>query len=87
MRVLTGKIHPSYAARVLEREGKGLGFSRSYMTSLDRVGRITFDVPDIEAQNRAIIEVLTLEAEIAQAKKDLESLSGKKSAILKKYLQ
>ena len=57
------------------------------MASLDRVGRITFDVPDIEAQNRAIIEVLTLEAEIAQAKKDLESLSGKKSAILKKYLQ
>ena len=87
LRVLTGKIHPRYAARVLEREGKSLGFSRSYRASLDRVGRITFDVPDIEAQTKAMTEVLTLEAEIAQAKKDLESLSGQKSAILKKYLQ
>ena len=43
-------------------------------------------LPSIEEQRRFLHEVLTLEAEIAQAKKDLESLSGEKSAILKKYL-
>ncbi|MBQ7216400.1 MAG: hypothetical protein IJS39_10510, partial [Synergistaceae bacterium] len=44
-------------------------------------------LPPIEEQRRFLHEVLTLEAEIAQAKKDLESLSSKKSVILKKYLQ
>ena len=87
VRVITDKIHPRYAARVLEREGRRLGFSRSYRASLDRVGRITFNVPSIEAQNEAMSEVLSLEAEITQAKKDLQALSGQKTSILKKYLQ
>ena len=86
LRVLTEQIHPRYAARVLEREGKSLGFSRSYRASLDRVGRITFDVPAIEVQTRAMNEVLQLEAEILQAHIELEDLAGKKGAILKKYL-
>lgn len=86
LRVLTDRMHPRYAARVLEREGRDLGFSRSYRASLDRVGRIMFNVPDMYEQNRAMNEVLSLEAEIEQNKKDLEALSGQKSAILKKYL-
>ncbi|MBQ7154137.1 MAG: N-6 DNA methylase [Synergistaceae bacterium] len=86
IRVINAKIHPRYAARVLEREGRRQGFSRSYRASLDRVGRITFDVPDIEAQNRAMNEVLNLETQITQAKTDLQALSGRKAAILKKYL-
>ena len=86
LRVLTDKLHPRYAARILEREGQSLGFSRDYRASLDRVGRITFEVPAIEAQNAAMKEVMRLEGEIRQAKNELESLSGKKAAILKKYL-
>ena len=86
LRVLTEQIHPRYAARVLEREGRSLEFSRSYRASLDRVGRITFGVPAIETQNAAMAEVLQLEGEITQAKIELEGLSGRKSAILKKYL-
>ena len=87
LRVLTEKLHPRYAARVLEREGNSLGFSRSYRASLDRVGRITFDVPAVEAQNATMNEVLRLEREITQARIELEGLSGNKGAILKKYLQ
>ena len=86
LRVLTEKVHPRYAARILEREGRSLGFSRSNRASLDRVGRITFSVPNIEVQARAMTEVLRLEEEIAQAKIELEGLSGKKAAILNMYL-
>ena len=87
LRVLTEKVHPRYAARILEREGRSFGFSRSNRASLDRVGRITFNVPSIEVQTKAMTEVLQLEEEIAQAKIELEGLSGNKGAILKKYLQ
>ena len=86
LRVLTEKVHPRYAARILEREGRSFGFSRSNRASLDRVGRITFNVPSIEVQTKAMTEVLQLEEEIAQAKIELEGLSGNKGAILKKYL-
>ena len=60
---------------------------RNYRASLDRVGRITFDVPDVKLQNEAMNEVLNLESEIADAKKRIKSLSGLKEAVLKKYLQ
>ena len=86
LRVITDRVHPRYMARVLEREGKQAGFSRSYRASLDRVGRITFDVPDVRLQNNMMNEVLSLESEIAEAMKKIESLSGKKESILKKYL-
>ena len=59
----------------------------NYRASLDRVGRLTFDVPDVQLQNDMMNEVLNLESEIAEAMKRIESLSGKKEAILKKYLQ
>ena len=85
LRVLTNMVHPRYAARVLEREGKRQGFSRSYRASLDRVGRISFSVPDIEEQNRAMNEVLGLEAEITGAMQELDSLSGMKAVILKRW--
>ena len=86
LRVITDRVHPRYMARVLEREGRQAGFSRSYRASLDRVGRLTFDVPDVQLQNEMMNEVLNLESEIAEAMKRIESLSGKKEAILKKYL-
>lgn len=73
-------------ARVLEREGKQAGFSRSYRASLDRVGRFTFDVPDVRLQDEMMNEVLNLESEIRETKKRIEPLSGKKESIQKKYL-
>ena len=83
---MTSKVHPRYLARMLEREGQRLGFSRSYRASLDRVGGITIDFPEIDAQTSVMAEVLSLEAEIAQDKSELESLAGKKATILNKYL-
>ena len=46
----------------------------------------TIPLPTIEEQRRFLHEVLTLEAQITQAKTKLQSLSGMKAAILKKYL-
>jgi restriction endonuclease S subunit len=84
--VLTDKVHPRYLARILEREGRRLGFSRSYRASLDRIGGITIAVPDIDAQAGAMNEVLSLEEQIMQTKSDLKGLSGIKAAILKNYV-
>ena len=36
-------------------------FRGVYRASLDRVGRITFDVPDVRMQNEAMNDVLSLE--------------------------
>lgn len=87
LRVITDSIHPRYMARVLEREGTRLGFSRNFRASLDRVGGIKFTAPDIESQNEAMKEVLRLEGEISQAIIELEALKGMKEATLKKYLR
>ena len=85
--MLTDKVHPRYMARVLEREGTRLGFSRNFRASLDRVGGIRFGVPEIESQVSAMNEVLRLEGEISQALRDIESLAGMKESVLGKYLR
>ena len=87
LRVLTDKVHPRYMARVLEREGTRLGFSRNFRASLDRVGGIRFGVPDMESQVSAMNEVLKLEGEISQALREIEGLAGMKEAALGKYLR
>ncbi len=74
-------------ARVLEREGTRLGFSRNFRASLDRVGGIKFSAPSIESQNEAMKDVLSLEVEISQAMNELEGLKGMKEAVLWKYLR
>ena len=86
LRVKTGRVHPRYMAGILEREGLKIGFSRNLRASLDRVGGITFNVPDIEAQNTAMNEVMRLEDKISENITALKNLSGKKELILKKYL-
>ena len=86
LRVITDKVHPRYMARVLEREGMNMRFSRSFRASLDRVRGITFAVPDMKAQTEAMNEVMKLEEEITRANKNLSLLAGKKEKILQKYL-
>ena len=73
-------------ARVLEREGARLGFSRNFRASLDRVGGIKFEVPDIEQQNSFMAEVLKLEALIRENQDMLKTFAGRKESVLKKYL-
>ena len=79
-------VHPRFMARILEREGPRLGFSRNFRASLDRVGGIKFGVPEMDSQVPAINDVMNLEREISRALMSLKGLEGKKEAVLKKYL-
>ena len=63
-----------------------MGFSRRYRASIDRVESISFAVPDIDVQNKAMEEVLRLEKLIKDAEKLLKTLSEKRSEIVQRYL-
>ena len=86
LRILTDRVNPRYMARILEEEGRKMGFSRSYRASIDRVESISFTVPDIDVQNKAMEEVLHLEKLIKEAEKSLKALSEKRTEIVQKYL-
>lgn len=87
LRVLTNKAHPRYVARLLECEGKKMGFSRSYRASIDRVEGITFYVPDITIQNKIMETVLKYEAKIKELELLLKSLDDKKTAIINSFIK
>lgn len=86
LRILTDRVNPRYMARILEEEGRKMGFSRSYRASIDRVQGISFSVPDIDVQNKAMEEVLHLEKLIKEAEESLKALSEKRTEIVQKHL-
>lgn len=86
LRILTDEVNPRYMAHVLEAEGRKMNFSRSYRASIDRVEGITFTVPAIDKQNEVAAKVKELEQKIFDAEQRLASISGKKEAVIKKYL-
>ena len=86
LRVLTDEVNTRYMARILEEEGRKMGFSRSYRASIDRVQGISFSVPDIDVQNKAMEEVMHLEKLITEAEESLKALSEKRTEVIQKYL-
>ena len=86
LRVLTDKVHPRYMARILETEGKKMNFSRTYRASIDRVEGISFSVPSFEVQEKAMKQVVELEAKISELESGLASLDSKKAEILASFL-
>lgn len=86
LRVLTDNVNPRYMAKILEKEGKKMNFSRSYRASVERIKGITFTVPDIAVQNEKMVEVIELEEKIKTAKEKLIELDAKRSETVKKYL-
>lgn len=87
LRVLTNKVHPRYAARLLECEGKKMGFSRSYRASIDRVEGMVFYVPNIMLQNQAMEKVLDYEAKIQNLELSLRSLDNNKMDIINSFIK
>lgn len=87
IRCKTEEIDPVYLAHVLEREGKNMGFSRSYRASIDRIKGISFSVPPREKQNDTIHRVHEIERKINALIGKLEDLSGKITESLNSYLQ
>lgn len=86
LRILTNQVNPRYMVRILEDEGRQTGFSRSYRASIDRVEGISFTVPDIDVQNKAMEEVLKLEKQIKDAEESLKALSKKRMDIVQRYI-
>ena len=86
LRILTDRVNPRYMARILDEEGRKMGFSRSYRASIDRVESISFSVPDIDVQNKAMEEVLKLEKQIKDAEESLKALSKKRMDIVQRYI-
>ena len=86
LRVLTDKVHPRYMARILETEGKKMNFSRTYRASIDRIEGISFSVPSFEVQEKAMKQVVELEAKISELESGLASLDSKKAEILASFL-
>lgn len=86
LRVLTDKVHPRYMARILETEGKKMNFSRTYRASIDRVEGISFSVPSFDVQEKAMKQVVELEAKIYELERKLETFEGKKAEILASFL-
>lgn len=86
LRVLTDKVHPRYMARILETEGKNMNFSRTYRASIDRIEGISFSVPSFDVQEKAMKQVVELEAKIYELERKLETFEGKKAEILASFL-
>jgi restriction endonuclease S subunit len=86
LRVLTDDIHPRCLTWVLEKAGKERGFTRTLRASIDRIERLTVNLPSIEKQRDVAEKVFELETAIEVAKNMLIELDNKRKNILENYL-
>ncbi len=86
LRIMTDKVNPRYMARILEREGRKLNFSRNYRASIDRIEGITFDVPPINIQNEIVDKIIKLETKIKKLEENLLDVQTQKLDVLRKFL-
>ena len=86
LRIKSDDILPKYMAWLLEKEGKRVGFSRTYRASIDRIESLTVQVAPIEEQRKAIEKVEAYEVAIAEAKTVMAGCADRKKAVLERYL-
>lgn len=86
LRIITDKVNPRYMAKILEREGRKLNFSRNYRASINRIEGITFDVPPINIQNEIIDKIIKLETKIKKLEENLVGVQTQKLDVLRKFL-
>lgn len=86
LRCKTSEVNPHYMAHILEKEGKRIGFSRSYRASIDRIQGISFDVPDRQMQEKIIAKIERIEKQIQKAEKNIENLTEKTAIVLNHHL-
>ena len=86
MTVDENKINPRYMAYILEKEGKSIGFSRSFRASLDRIKSIKINVPNIEIQNKEVNKVIELEQKINELRENQINLNREISKVINSYL-
>lgn len=86
IRCKTSDVNPRYLSHILEKQGIQMGFSRTYRASIDRVKGITFTVTDRDTQDKIIDKIFEIERKIKENETRLETLAGKTSEILSRYL-
>lgn len=87
IQVLDDNINPKYLAKMIEKEGINLRFSRSNRASIDRVSNITVSLPPIEKQNNLIEEVVKLENKILELKCKIDELNQIKADFVNNTLE
>ena len=80
-------VHPRYLAHIIEQEGIQMRFSRSHRASLDRIREIIFNAPEIELQNRLMLQIKKLQNEIENLEAKLPNMSEAISSIVEQYLR
>jgi len=86
LRLNTDDLHPRCLAWALEQAGIQRGFSRSLRASIERVKRLTVQLPPINKQREIAGKVFEYENQIAAAKEKLGELEYRKQEILASYL-
>ena len=87
LRIKTDDVLPKYMAHLLEKEGKKVGFKRSYRASIDRIESLSVLVAPIDEQRKAVSEIESYESEIAKAKEVMVGCAKRKKKILEKWLR
>ena len=85
--VLDNSINPKYLAKMFEKEGFKLRFSRSNRASIDRISNIEIKLPNIEIQNEIIIKVNKLENKISELEADMNNFTQEKVDLVRNILE
>lgn len=85
--VLDENINPKYLAKLLEKEGLNLRFSRNNRASIERVSNINISLPEIEEQNKIVYQLIKFENKIHDIEKKLKELYQQKIDIVNNILE
>lgn len=87
LKVLDDNINPKYLAKMIEKEGLNIRFSRSNRASIDRVSNLQIYLPNIEKQNEIINQVVELEDKIEKLENSIDKLNQDKVNIINDILE
>lgn len=86
LKVISEDFNPHFVKFVLQKEGKKLGFSRSYRASMDRIESISIPKLPISIQNEFISKVEELLSKSYDLEKKLPILAEQQNIIIKQLL-
>lgn len=86
LKVVSDDFNPHFVKFVLQKEGKKMGFSRSYRASLDRIESMSIPKLPISIQNEFISKVEELLSKSEDLERKLPILAEQQNIIIKQLL-
>lgn len=86
LQVKDNNIKAKIVSFVLDEAGKRVGFSRNLRASIERIGNLQIPLPPLEAQEKIISAIETIESKISALESRNAILANAKNEILNKYL-